>query len=1018
MDFDATLSLNITANPPAAPAAARGGGVNVERKGDDAAAAPKVKYRNKYEKRRAKSAKAKQDNAAVAGKLQTTASGKPQKKEEEEEEGVNDNGSDEEDIAPPLHHHHAASAAAAVVTPAGINIEAEEEEEEEESATSSWLEGVKAAGNDNDAKKRVLPAAAAAAARNPPPKTAIAPRAAAVVASTERSSKKARMKEEGHEIEKEVVVDVPVSPYPSKTSADQTAAAAAAAARREKEDTAERAAYLAEFHARPLELDRRAGAVVGQGRQRPYETSVPSSHLFAKANRWEDLPLHARLIAAVQSASGFNLAQPTAIQSQAIPAFNATTTPAASASRAHKNADNHHPSSNRNNTNLFLHSETGSGKTLAYLLPILQSLAVDDAEHGDSIQSPSPSSQQQQQQQAEGDPHRRRSDFGTRCLILCPTRELASQTAAAAEKLCSAAFRRIVPGCLMGESGRKSEKARIRKGLAIVVATPGRLLDHLARTEALLLSLKGKLRWLVLDEADRLLDMGLGDQVRQIIQRIRANQSGSGVNGITWRSVLVSATVTDQVQALAKETLLGRGIDNVAEWVLVKGGSDSSISSSSSSSSHAKNVTVGETSTATASSELADSTPRQLIQLHVTVSAKLRLTALLSFLVERAHKGEKTVVFVSTCAAADYYHALLSAVDCILPLSTGDTTKATTVQEKSIFGSRCPIFKLHGSVPHGERQLVLRKFTKDEDADGKKRGSILLATDVAARGLNLPSVDWIVQYDPPGDVSDYVHRAGRVARAGRAGHSLLFLLPSEQDFLTVLKHRGVKTMSAISLASTLNTAAGICSSLADLGFVRSGGGRLMGKGKANSRSGEAFCSELQHRLEDCVVQDDLHAKTAAKQTREKRKGGGKRDEAVFGELLELARKAFLSYIRAYPTKEKLIRHIFAAKALHLGHVARSFALKEPPKKLAATKKRTAETTDSTAEEPRKRQALAFGLEKNKECTANPTKRVKSGGQKRKASTDDHRDASFNPGKARALLMTNAMKLQNNGLDSL
>lgn len=90
---------------------------------------------------------------------------------------------------------------------------------------------------------------------------------------------------------------------------------------------------------------------------------------------------------------------------------------------------------------------------------------------------------------------------GTWCIILCPIRELASQTLLVAEKLTLNSFRWLVPGCLSGGEKRKSEKARIRKGISILIATPGRLLDHLSRTDSLLVALKGKLEWRVLDEA-------------------------------------------------------------------------------------------------------------------------------------------------------------------------------------------------------------------------------------------------------------------------------------------------------------------------------------------------------------------------------------------------------------------------------------------------------------------------------------------------------------------------------------
>ena len=92
-----------------------------------------------------------------------------------------------------------------------------------------------------------------------------------------------------------------------------------------------------------------------------------------------------------------------------------------------------------------------------------------------------------------------------------------------------------------------------------MTATPGRMLDHLDKTSSLLLSLKGRLEFLILDEADRLLDMGLGGQVERIVQTVRANQPGRGRggDGITWRSVLVSATVTTAIEGLARKALDG-----------------------------------------------------------------------------------------------------------------------------------------------------------------------------------------------------------------------------------------------------------------------------------------------------------------------------------------------------------------------------------------------------------------------------------------------------------------------------
>lgn len=663
------------------------------------------------------------------------------------------------------------------------------------------------------------------------------------------------------------------------------------------QDPEERAKYMAEFHARPMELDRRFGATT-----KSVISNKDSSHLFSASAEWPSI-LHPRLLGTLQT-SGWN--RPTTIQARAMPAFF------------------------QKDDNVLIHSETGSGKTLAFFIPILQHLASKD-----------------QKARCEG----------TYCVILCPTRELAVQTFDLVETLCSKTFNWIVCGQLLGEEKRKSEKARIRKGLSVIVATPGRFLDHLTRTECLIpaLTSKGPLEWLVLDEADRLLDMGLGEQVKNIFSRIQQEAQSK-----TWRCVLVSATVTNEVEELAHKTLFGKS----ANWIRIRASEEDNAADCS----IKKDETAGEDA-------LLSSTPRQLAHYHVTVTAKLRLAALVAFLVPR--RKERTVVFMSTCASVDFHHALFTKM------------KSLFKEESSgIFGSDCNILKLHGNVPHSERQHVLKRFLKDN------QGAILLATDVAARGLNLPNVDWTVQYDPPSEVSDYVHRAGRVARAGKAGNSLIFLLPSEKLFLEVLKRQGIKNMNALSLTETLNAAAKCCSDLTSNGMRRSSGGLgTTGKSSSGSRLGEAFCWEVQNRLEECVNENPNPAKTASSVSKKRKKSTG--NETTTETLLDIAKNAFISHLRAYPTREKIVRQIFASKALHLGHVARSFGLKEPPSRLSSNKKRkTAPQVD-----PRKNNAV-FDFKANQSMPSKSNLK----GQKDKVT-------------AKSLLLENANRLEKNGMDA-
>merc|ERR1711997_1246096 len=118
------------------------------------------------------------------------------------------------------------------------------------------------------------------------------------------------------------------------------------------------------------------------------------------------------------------------------------------------------------------------------------------------------------------------------------------------------------------------------------------------------------------------------------------------------------------------------------------------------------------------------------------------------------------MVFFSTCLAVQFHDELLNYIDT-------------------------PCIAIHGKMKQNKRRIAFDEFRK-------KKSAILLCTDVAARGLDIPEVDWIVQYDPPDDPKEYIHRVGRTARGSEGrGHALLFLLPEEVGFLRYLKHAKV-----------------------------------------------------------------------------------------------------------------------------------------------------------------------------------------------------------------------------------
>ncbi|KAG8195628.1 hypothetical protein JTE90_017921 [Oedothorax gibbosus] len=443
---------------------------------------------------------------------------------------------------------------------------------------------------------------------------------------------------------------------------------------------------------------------------------------------------------------------------------------------------------------------TGSGKTLSYAVPILHKLQ-------------------------EAEPTIKRAD-GVCALVIVPTRELAVQCYETFAVLTNA-FTRIVAGCLTGGEKMKSEKSRLRKGINILVATPGRLLDHLDRTACLTLE---HISWLVIDEADKLLEQSFKNDIAKIIEKCNPNR----------QSILLSATLSKEVENLAGITL-----SNPVHVDL--------------SANNAKKDT-----------EFQDlSVPSNLRQFLVVVPPKLRLAILSGFIIDNCLRGQcKAVIFFCSQNSVDFHHALLN--DALAPF----------LLKKDY---QCKFFKLHGNMKQEDRTQVCSSFKAAKEG-------VLLCTDVAARGLDLPSVNWIVQYTAPPSAEIYVHRVGRTARIGKKGSSLMFLLPSENKFSNLLAERKINFEELPS--SQLLQATVLISDL------------LMLRGKETA---EICATALQTRYEKVVSAEKI--------------------------LHQMARDAFASYIRSYASYPKDIRHILPFHSLHLGHLAKSFCLREAPSNL-------------------------------------------------------------------------------------
>jgi len=316
---------------------------------------------------------------------------------------------------------------------------------------------------------------------------------------------------------------------------------------------------------------------------------------------------------------------------------------------------------------LLVQSPTGSGKTLAFGIPM-----VDLIEPGTGRLS---------------------------ALVLAPTRELASQIVAELESVTRARKLRIA--AVYGGVGFGPQSAAARKA-DIIVATPGRLEDLIGRG---VLSLK-QVRILVLDEADRMLDMGFKPQVDKIVRRISRDR----------QTMLFSATLDGEVGELAHA--------------------------------YTRDPVRFE-------AELPDEA-HDVEHRFISVTADGKVDALIREL--EAERG-LALVFVRTKRGADRLVQKLARRDV-------------------------PAVALHGDMSQGARERALARFDSG-------RATTLVATDVAARGLDLTEITHVINFDPPEDAKGYLHRVGRTGRAGRGGSGITFVMPDQQaDVSRVATHLG------------------------------------------------------------------------------------------------------------------------------------------------------------------------------------------------------------------------------------
>lgn len=342
---------------------------------------------------------------------------------------------------------------------------------------------------------------------------------------------------------------------------------------------------------------------------------------------------------------------------------------------------------------------TGSGKTLAFVVPMLEMLLKKYTSDTSF------------------------DKYHIHSLIISPTRELAQQTFDIINEFIQSfddQERFTCIKCVGGTKHNHDIEHFQTQGGTIIIATPGRLeeLLKMKSPEFNLVSNLKSLEMLILDEADRLLDLGFLNSLNTIFEALPKQR----------RTGLFSATQTDEL-----EKVIRAGLRNPVR------------------------ITVKQTGSAA-----EQRTPSTLKNFYMVCEPREKLSQLVHFINEQ--RPAKIMIFFSTCACVQYFAKLLKHLF--------SSSKSTT------------IYAIHRKL-RNKRSDVMEQFRAETSTAST---SILLCTDIVARGIDLPDVDWVIQYDPPTTVVQFVHRCGRTARLGRLGNALLMLLPNEEAYVNFLHH--------------------------------------------------------------------------------------------------------------------------------------------------------------------------------------------------------------------------------------
>ena len=509
--------------------------------------------------------------------------------------------------------------------------------------------------------------------------------------------------------------------------------------------------------------------------------------------------------------------------------------------------------------NVIVKSETGSGKTLAYIIPLYQNLIeindINKISRKDGIYS----------------------------IIFSPTHELCLQIEKTLDKIKSCCIN-VVYGTMMGGQKVETEKKKLRKGLNIIITTPGRLLYHLKNTENLNFN---KLKIIIIDEADLMLDMGFEKDIKECFKLIikKTENEYNNVENVElnpdlfkkFKIYLISATIDNRIRKMSNYFM--KGFKAIG---FEKEDNDNNKKEN--------NNEIKEDNIINHNNYLSNLKQQNITQLYSYIYDEFKLVHLIAFLYNNFQK--KTIIFVSTCDLCEYLSKIITEIE--ININNNDKSPEKNI---NLFSQKT--YKLHGKMKHEERKIVFNEFNLDNTG-------ILIATDVASRGLDFQDVEWIIHYDINPDIKEYINRIGRTARIDNIGNSILFLMKNELKLLDTCFNSVKNNLNEMKNSDIL------------INFVKN-----INKNILQTKIDENF-SDI--KIEDDVLDENEIYK--------------KKYNSIINILIRciknfvfknknnliLARKAFKSEIRAYVTFFKYGKDVFNTNVLNLTRISRSFGL--------------------------------------------------------------------------------------------